>query len=88
MKHAGAATALSLESLLKQLRSVHGLVERTPGCFYRRGAAFLHFHEDAGGAHADVKLAPPGFTRLRVDSAQEQAVLLALVADALAVAHR
>ena len=84
MKHAGAATLNALEPLLAQLRALPGIVERTPGCFYRGGAAFLHFHDDPGGVHADVRIAPPGFTRLRVESEEEGEALLARVAAALA----
>ena len=56
MKHAGAATLQTLEPTLARLRALPGLVERTPGCFYKGAKAFLHFHEDPSGTHADVKL--------------------------------
>ena len=32
-----------------------GLVEKRPGIFYRKSKAFLHFHEDSSGVHADVR---------------------------------
>jgi len=49
------------------------LVERTPGAFYLKSKAFLHFHEDPSGIYADVKLDSTRFTRMRVTSAHEQA---------------
>jgi len=88
MKHAGPDTLATLAPLLARVRALPGLVERTPGCFYRGATAFLHFHEDASGTHADARLAPPGFTRLRAHSAQEQDALVARLAEALERARR
>ncbi len=88
MKHAGAATLQTLEPLLARLRAQPGLVERTPGCFYKGSSAFLHFHEDPSGTHADVKLSADGFTRVRAETAQERDALVALVAKALETARR
>lgn len=82
MKHAGPQTLATLEPLLAEIRRQPGLVERTPGAFYRRSKAYLHFHEDASGIFADVKLDGAVFTRLRVTTADEQRQLLALVAQA------
>jgi hypothetical protein len=31
------------------------LKEKTRGIFYHKSAAFLHFHEDAGGLFADLR---------------------------------
>lgn len=84
MKHAGQATLARLEPLLKRLREGTPLVERTPGSFYLKSKAYLHFHEDPTGIFADVKLDATGFTRLRATTQQEQAHLLALVAGKLA----
>jgi hypothetical protein len=50
-------------------------VERTRGVFYRRSRAFLHFHEDPSGLHADVRLGPD-FRRFRVETAEEREALL------------
>ena len=88
MKHAGPATLLTLEPLLLRLRALPGLVERTPGCFYRGSKAFLHFHEDPAGTHADVKLGASGFARLRAETAIEQDALVVAARDALASARR
>ncbi len=88
MKHAGPATLQTLAPLLARLRAFPGLVERRPGCFYKGSKAFLHFHEDPSGTHADVRLAQPEFTRMRVASEQEQEALVKVVAQALAGAGR
>ena len=56
MKHAGVATLQTLEPLLARLRALPGLVERSPGCFYKGSKEFLHFHEDPSGTHADLKI--------------------------------
>jgi hypothetical protein len=83
MKHAGPQTLARLAPLLALLRARKVLVERTPGSFYLRSKAFLHFHEDLAGLYADVKLDGARFTRLRVCSEPEQRELLAAVDAAL-----
>jgi hypothetical protein len=83
VKHAGPATLAALEPLLAQLRLRPELVERTPGAFYRKSKAYLHFHEDPAGIFADVKLDGATFTRLRISTRKEQAQLLRLVAGTL-----
>ena len=88
MKHAGPATLQTLAPLLARLRAFASLVERRPGCFYRGSKAFLHFHEDASGTHADVRLAEPEFTRMRVASEQEQDALVKAVARAVGGVER
>ena len=76
MKHISPDALTRLLPLLESLRHVGGLVERKPGIFYRRGAAFLHFHEDPSGLFADVKLDGASFTRWPVNTSTEQAALL------------
>jgi hypothetical protein len=88
MKHAGPGTLATLAPLLARLRALPGLVERTPGCFYRGARAFLHFHEDPAGTHADVRLDGEGFTRLRVHEAREQDALVEAVAGVLDASRR
>lgn len=83
MKHAGPDALAALAPLLAGLRQCAGLTEKRPGIFYRRGSAFLHFHEDAAGLFADVKLRGPGFERLAVDTPAQQRELLAQVRRAL-----
>jgi hypothetical protein len=88
MKHAGPDTLATLAPLLERLRALPGLVERTPGCFYKGSTAFLHFHDDPSGLHADVKLAPSGFTRVRAQTAQERDALVAAAQTALGAPRR
>ncbi|MBL8780118.1 MAG: hypothetical protein JNL06_04160 [Alphaproteobacteria bacterium] len=77
MKHASAAALDALEPLLSEVRRAVGLIERKRGIFYRRSRAFLHFHEDAAGMFADVKLSDDGdYTRLRVSTAAERKAFL------------
>jgi len=83
VRHASPAGLERISDLLAELRSVDGLVERTPGVFYRRSRAFLHFHEDPKGMFADVRLAGDDFTRLRVTSRSERASLLRQVRRAV-----
>jgi hypothetical protein len=78
MKHAGPEALDQLEDLLEELRSVAGLVEKKRGVFYRKSKAFLHFHEDPSGLHADVRFGAD-FERRRVETEKERAVLLGLV---------
>ena len=84
MKHAGPKTLATLEPLLSEVRQQPGLVERTPGSFYRRSKAYLHFHEDVQGIFADNKLNGAEFTRLRVTTVEEQCQLLSLIVKSAA----
>jgi hypothetical protein len=84
MKHASVETLRELVSLLEQLRSLPGLVERTPGSFYHRSTAFLHFHEDPAGLFADAKLDLKEFERHCVSTPAQQKALLKAVVTALA----
>lgn len=84
MKHAGPAALDQLEPLLNDLRALEALKEKARGVFYRRSRAFLHFHEDPSGLHADLRVAGDDFDRYRVQTEDERAALLALVREALA----
>jgi len=84
MKHATPATLAQIEGLLKKIRTRTVLKEKSPGVFYLRGEAFLHFHDDPAGIFADVRLDGIDFTRLRATSAAEQKGLLAVIDRALA----
>jgi hypothetical protein len=55
MRHARAEDLASIEGLLAKLRALPGLVEKSPGTFYRKGKAFLHFHEHGGQLFADIR---------------------------------
>ncbi|MDB5472244.1 MAG: hypothetical protein JWR84_3804 [Caulobacter sp.] len=84
MKHAGSAALDQLEPLLTELRALEALKEKARGVFYRRSRAFLHFHEDPSGLHADLRLAGDDFDRFRVQDEAERTALLALVRKGLA----
>ena len=83
MKHAQSQALAKLALLLNELRALP-LVERTPGSFYFKGKAYLHFHEDPAGLFVDVKLAHREFERLPVSTAAEQALVLNQVRASLA----
>jgi hypothetical protein len=78
MKHAGSDALDTIEPLLTEIRTVPGLVERSRGVFYRKSQAFLHFHEDPSGMHADVRRGTE-FERFRAETPGEQAALLTLI---------
>lgn len=77
MKHAGPAALDALEELLTMIRS-RGLKETARGVFYRKGKAWLHFHEDPAGLFADVR-ARDEWERFRVSEPAERAALLAFI---------
>ena len=79
MRHATPDDLVPIEALLRDLRSVSGLVERTPGIFYRRSRAFLHFHADPSGLFADIRLHGDDFERIPVSSPDAQLALLSQV---------
>jgi hypothetical protein len=83
MRHARAGDLDALEPLLSQLRALDGLVERTPGAFYRKSNGFLHFHIDGDDIYADAKLTGDDFDRVRVTTKREQQAFLASVRRAL-----
>jgi hypothetical protein len=78
MRHAGAGALEALSDLLEKLRAQAELVEKRPGIFYRKGNAFLHFHEDRAGLFADLRH-DGDWRRLPADSADERDKILALV---------
>jgi hypothetical protein len=75
VKHAGDATLNELEGLLKQIRGCSGLTERKRGIFYRAARAVLHFHEDAAGIFAHLKVGSE-YLRFRVSTRAEQRELM------------
>lgn len=81
MKHAGSAALDRLEPLLTQVRDLPGLKETSRGVFYRKGKAFLHFHEDPTGLWADVRPEGTEFERIRVETGEEQVALFARIAS-------
>jgi hypothetical protein len=63
---------------------MNGLVEKTPGAFYRNSKVFLHFHIEGYDYYADVRLDGPEFDRMRVTTKSEQRALVVAVRKALA----
>jgi hypothetical protein len=85
MKHAAAAALDQLEPLLAEIRRLDGLRERSRGIFYRKGQAFLHFHEDPKGLFADVRDASGrGFERIDVTGEAGRSQLMAVARARLA----
>ncbi len=78
MRHATSEALDELEPFLERLRSEPGLVEKRRGVFYRRSKAFLHFHEDPSGLHADVRFGEE-FERVRVETDGERKRLIARI---------
>ncbi len=83
MKHAGTDALVRLAPLLREVRSLARLREPKPGIFYRGSSAFLHFHEDAAGDFADLKVAGE-WKRSRAVTREERARLLGRVRALLA----
>lgn len=80
MKHAGDRGLDELEPLLAQVRTLPSLIEKKRGIFHRKSKAFLHFHEDAAGLFADIKVSGDGdYTRLRVSTGAERKRFVAFV---------
>jgi len=82
VKHAGGESLDILEPLLVEIRLWPELKEKKRGTFYRKGRAWLHFHEDPKGLFADLR-GPDDWLRLRVSDPEEQAALIAAVEAAL-----
>jgi hypothetical protein len=69
MAHADETALQTLLPLLRQLREIKSLREKSPGTFYMKGSAFIHFHDEAGTLHADLKKTTgTGFDRYAVDT--------------------
>jgi hypothetical protein len=84
MRHATSADFERIDALLESLRSLSALVEKSPGVFYRRARAFVHFHADPAGLFADARLQDDDdFVRLRVTTRAEQARFLRQVRRAV-----
>ena len=82
VRHAGPDALDALEGLLAQIRRHSALTEKKRGTFYRKSAAFLHFHEDPEGLFADLKRGGD-WERFRVSDAKERAAFLRAVAKSL-----
>ena len=82
MKHVTADALDQLDDVLRRLRGLNGLREKSRGVFYRGSRAFLHFHEDRSGLYADVRLGTE-FERMRVTTKAERNRLLSAVRAAV-----
>ena len=77
MARADAQALQTLLPVLRQLREIKGVQEKTPGIFYVRRDAFVHFHDDAGVLVADLKKAGgTGFDRFPLATPAEQRKLV------------
>jgi hypothetical protein len=83
LRHAGAEALDRLEPLLTRVRALDGLSEKARGVFYRKSRAFLHFHEDPSGLHADIRVSGDDFQRHRVEADGEQDALIEAVRAAI-----
>ena len=83
MKHVRLRDLGAIRDLLTALRRLRALVEKTPGVFFRGGAAFLHFHEDTAGIFADIRV-PRDWKRLPVKTAAQREAVLRVAAAQLA----
>jgi hypothetical protein len=75
VKHADAADLQSAAQLLARLRALPGIIEKKPGIFYRKSAAFLHFHADGTNLYADLKIVGE-FVRFEVNTPAQQTKLI------------
>ena len=84
MRHARAEDLERIAPMLAELRAIEGLAEKSPGSFYRRSRAFLHFHADGDDTYADLRVEGDAFERTRTTTKAEQRALVATVRRALA----
>ena len=76
MKHATDETLDCIADLLNAIAQfVPPLKEKKRGTFYRKSAAFLHFHDDPSGIFADLKV-DGEWVRYRVSEPEEWPALL------------
>ena len=86
MKHAIARRAGRRWSRCwRRCAALPGLKEKSRGVFYRKGRAFLHFHEDPKGLFADVRdAAGRDFDRIDVTEEPGRRALMAAATARLA----
>jgi hypothetical protein len=80
MRHARADALDALEPLLRRLRALDSIRERTRGVFYRGSKPFLHFHEDPAGLFADARLGNAWYRFPARTAAHRGALVKAVVA--------
>jgi hypothetical protein len=77
MARADAQALQALLPVLRQLREIKGVQEKSPGIFYARRDAFVHFHDEDGVLHADLKKpGGSGFDRFPLATPAEQRKLV------------
>jgi len=77
MARAGADALRTLLPLLRQLREIKGLKETQPGTFHARRDAFIHFHDEGGVLHAELKKpGGSGFDRFALATPADQRKLV------------
>jgi hypothetical protein len=86
MKHATEKALEEINDLLAAARSHAELKEKKRGIFYYKSSAFLHFHEDAAGLFADLRMGDD-FQRFAVNSPAERKKLLAALKTSLQRRH-
>jgi hypothetical protein len=77
VKHAGPDALDALADLIAAIRG-RGVKETRPGVFYRKGKAWLHFHEDRHGLFADIRISSE-WKRFRVSESTERAALIVFI---------
>jgi hypothetical protein len=82
MKHATPAALDRLEPLLRELRKLDGVKEKSRGTFYCGSRAFLHFHEHGDEFYADARIADD-FERFPATTAAQRKILLQVLKSAL-----
>lgn len=83
MRHASQQALDELAPLLAELRLMPALAEKRPGVFYLKSKAVLHFHEDAEGLFADLRLPGDDWQRLAVSRVRDQRTVVTLLKRSL-----
>jgi hypothetical protein len=82
MGHCAYSELADLESVLAVVRSWEAVREKSPGVFYVKSTAFLHFHSDRSGARwADARCGTSWGPRLPVPSPSTPGSRRRLLAD-------
>jgi len=77
MARADAEALKPLALVLRQLREIKGVQEKSPGIFYARRDAYVHFHVEDGELFADLKKpGGAGFDRFPLGTSAEQRKLV------------
>ena len=82
MKHATDKELDEIDDLLVAVRSYGELKEKKRGIFYYKSSAFLHFHEDAAGLFADLRVGDK-FKRFGVNTPTERKKLQTILKTVL-----